>query len=420
MMKQINGTRLIKAQNVFQSHNACLMVIWCCTLGSIPVYAADPLQVRRDEMVAEYITKEGVTNERVLAAMRKVPRHLFCIPVERSKAYLDQALALGFQQTISPPFIVAYMTECIDPQPDDKVLEIGTGSGYQAAVLGEIVKEVYSIEIVEPLGKRAAQTLKSLKYDNVHTLIGDGYKGWPEHAPYDKIIVTCSPESIPQPLVEQLKEGGKIIVPMGERYSQAFYLLEKKDGKMVESKLIPTLFVPMTGTSETNRRVQPDPIHPRIFNGGFEVDSNNDGLVDSWHYQRRTLILSDDPPEGKHYLSFQNDVPGRMCHILQGSSIDGSRIGSVRISMMYRTTEGVQAGPHPTEVPCLYLHLYNGKRQELKCIPTHIFQTTPQWTDLDYNFEIPPDARELIIQIGLNGGTGRLDLDRMTMSSQPR
>src|SRR5581483_9449123 len=149
----------------------------------------------------------------------------------------------GDKQTISPPYIVAYMTELLDPQPDDKVLEIGTGSGYQAAVLSPLVKEVYTIEIVESLGKAAAKRLKDLKYKNVFCKVGDGYLGWPEHAPFDKIIVTCSPENVPKPLVEQLKDGGKMIIPLGERYQQVFHLFEKQNGELKATRLGNTLFV---------------------------------------------------------------------------------------------------------------------------------------------------------------------------------
>ena len=167
------------------------------------------------------------------------------------------ALPIGHGQTISPPFIVAYMTEQLDPQPTDKVLEIGTGSGYQAAVLSGLVKEVYTIEIVDALGRRAAADLKRLKYANVHAKVGDGYQGWPEHAPFDKIIVTCSPENVPPALTEQLKEGGRMIVPVGQRYQQVFHLLKKIDGKLVTEALRPTLFVPMTGEAEQRRQVRP-------------------------------------------------------------------------------------------------------------------------------------------------------------------
>src|SRR5262249_14529648 len=169
-------------------------------------------------MVEVDLAREGITNKAVLDALREVPRHAFVDPLDHHRAYIDQALPIGHKQTISPPFIVAYMTQAIDPQPGDRVLEIGTGSGYQAAVLAHLVRDVHTIEIVEPLGKEAAARLKQLGYANVHVRVGDGYKGWPEAAPFDKILVTCSPEAVPQPLVEQLREGGKMIVPLGQRY----------------------------------------------------------------------------------------------------------------------------------------------------------------------------------------------------------
>ena len=166
------------------------------------------LDAARQRMVQTAIIDAGVQNSRVIDAMRRTPRHEFIPRASRKLAYEDMALPIGEQQTISSPFIVAFMTEAIDPQPTDRVLEIGTGSGYQAAVLSGLVKEVYTIEIVEPLGRTAQRTLEELRYANVHVKIGDGFQGWPEHAPFDKIIVTCSPESVPQPLVDQLQGRG--------------------------------------------------------------------------------------------------------------------------------------------------------------------------------------------------------------------
>ena len=165
------------------------------------------------------VASAGIKSPAILAVMRTVPRHEFVPADVRRYAYLDMALPIGEHQTISPPFVVAYMTQKLDPQPTDKVLEIGTGSGYQAAVLSPLVKDVYTIEIVEPLGERARQTFKRLGYKNVHTKIGDGYQGWAEHAPFDKIIVTCSPEKVPAPLVEQLHEGGRMVIPVGRALS---------------------------------------------------------------------------------------------------------------------------------------------------------------------------------------------------------
>jgi protein-L-isoaspartate(D-aspartate) O-methyltransferase len=283
----------------------------------------DPYFATRIKMVRDVVEADGVTNKAVLKSMRSVPRHLFCRPADRKLAYRDGALPIGFKQTISPPFVVAYMTQTIDPQPTDRVLEIGTGSGYQAAILSGIVKEVYTIEIVPQLGKAAAARLKALGYANVQAMVGDGYKGWPEKAPFDKIIVTCSPEKVPQALIDQLKDGGKLLIPLGERYQQVFHLYEKKDGKLTNKKLIPTLFVPMTGISEERRAVKPDPANPKIVNGSFENAKNKAGRPDNWHYQRKVKLVSGQAPDGKQYVSIVITDPGQRAQMLQGMAIDG-------------------------------------------------------------------------------------------------
>jgi protein-L-isoaspartate(D-aspartate) O-methyltransferase len=194
-----------------------------------------------------------VTNERILTAMRKVPREQFVPEAMRGQSYSDRPLPIGYDQTISQPFVVAFMTEKLQLKSTDRVLEIGTGSGYQAAILGELAAEVYTIEIVEPLGKGAAATLQRLGYKKVHVKIGDGYKGWPEHAPYDAVIVTCAPDHVPQPLVQQIKEGGRIVIPVGPAGGQELYLLEKREGQLKQRAVLPVRFVPMTGEASRPR-----------------------------------------------------------------------------------------------------------------------------------------------------------------------
>ena len=189
----------------------------------------------------------GIHEERVLAAMAKVPREEFVPPDERALSYSDGPLPIGYDQTISQPYIVALMTEQLRPQPHGRVLEIGTGSGYQTAVLAELVAEVYSIEIVAPLARTAEATLQRLGYKNVYVKVGDGYNGWPEHAPFDAIVVTCAPEHVPQPLTDQLKEGGRMIIPVGARLAQELYLFEKRNGQLRERAILPVRFVPMAG-----------------------------------------------------------------------------------------------------------------------------------------------------------------------------
>ncbi len=200
----------------------------------------------RQRMVRTQIQAMGVRDETVLAAMLKVPRHLFVPEAYRPLAYADSPLPIGQGQTISQPYIVAYMTEALGLSPEDRVLEVGTGSGYQAAVLAEIVREVYSIEIIPELGKRAAERLESLGYRNVNVRIGDGYLGWPERAPFDAIIVTAAADKIPEPLVAQLKDGGKLCIPVGPTGSvQSLIRLTKRGQQVERENLLPVRFVPL-------------------------------------------------------------------------------------------------------------------------------------------------------------------------------
>lgn len=385
-----------------------------------PIHAQrDPYREPRNRMVTEYIEREGVKNQKVLTSMRQVPRHEFVSPHDKKDAYLDCALPIGHKQTISPPFVVAYMTQTIDPQPEDRVLEIGTGSGYQAAVLANIVKEVYSIEIVEQLGRTAAERLARLKYANVKTKVGDGYLGWEEHAPFDKIIVTCSPENVPQPLIDQLKEGGRLLVPLGERYHQVFHQFEKKDGKLEEKTLISTMFVPMTGQAEEKREVQPDPLHPSCANGGFEIDKDEDGYADNWHYQRLTKLVEDDVPEGKRCILFESVDHDRVSQALQAMAIDGSKVGSLQVRVRYKT-ENAETGREPYQAASVVVHFYDGNRRQFENATLGPWTGDNDWSVATKTIVVPAKARELIIRIGLNGATGKLWLDELSMTPKNR
>lgn len=365
----------------------------------------------RSAMVDKEIVGAGIKNPRVVEAMRNTPRHEFVPLPLREKAYFDMALPLGHAQTISPPFIVAYMTEQLDPQPEDRVLEIGTGSGYQAAVLSPLVKEVYTIEIVEPLGHRAARDLKRLKYDNVFAKVGDGYEGWPEHAPFDKIIVTCSPEKVPQKLVEQLKEGGRMIIPVGQRYQQVFYLLRKENGELKQEALRPTLFVPMTGEAERQRKVLPNPKRPAVLNGDFEEVAGDPPEPSNWHYQRQlTLADSPAPPSGKQYALFRNAEPGRSAQALQGLAIDGRSVRALRVSASIRGRE-VTAGQTLTQVPVIALIFYDENRATVGDAYLGPWTGTFAWKSVASRVQVPPKAREAIVRIGMFGATGEFGID---------
>ncbi len=380
--------------------------------------AANDFELQRNRMVDEEIVAAGIKDPRVIASMRTTPRHEFVTANLRPQAYYDMAMAIGHGQTISPPFVVAYMTEQLQPKPTDKVLEIGTGSGYQAAVLSPLVKDVYTIEIVKPLGERAARTLKRLDYENVHPKVGDGFQGWPEHAPFDKIIVTCSPEKVPQPLVDQLREGGRIIVPVGERYQQMLYLFEKKNGKLEKLASLPTLFVPMTGAAEQGRIVRPDPQHPQIANGGFEEvlqQSDDDSAPKTkpagWHYQRQMQLKSDaTSPEGKHYVTFRNQELGRGAQALQGFAVDGREVRGIEVSAWVKG-DSLRPGALPYQQPTLGVTFYDENRSEIANRYMRPWQGTFDWRRDTDVFRVPARAREAIIRIGLFGGTGELSLD---------
>ncbi|HFE63463.1 MAG TPA: protein-L-isoaspartate(D-aspartate) O-methyltransferase [Caldithrix sp.] len=206
----------------------------------------------RRAMVANQISRRGVKDQRVLEAMRTVPRHEFVPEYSRTKAYFDEPLPIGFGQTISQPYIVAYMTEQLELTGDERVLEIGTGSGYQAAVLAELADSVFTIEIVPELSQQAQQVLDRLGYRNIQFKIGDGYQGWEEKSPFDAIIVTAAPEEIPQPLIDQLKVGGRLIIPVGD-YFQDLFLVRKTPTGVKKERKLPVRFVPMVGEAEKDQ-----------------------------------------------------------------------------------------------------------------------------------------------------------------------
>jgi protein-L-isoaspartate(D-aspartate) O-methyltransferase len=395
-----------------------------------------------NKLVDDEIAAAGVTNERVLRAMRDTPRHEFVPPNERRLAYLDMALPIGEEQTISPPFVVAYMTQEIDPQPTDRVLEIGTGSGYQAAILSPLVKDVYTIEIVESLGKRAARTLKRLGYKNVFAKVGDGYQGWPEAAPFDKIIVTCSPEKVPQPLVDQLRDGGLMIVPVGERYQQNLYLFRKHGERLESEALKATLFVPMTGQAEARREVLPDPLHPTIANGDFEEVIEGRGLRDEglkqssdsqpstlnpqhsepagWHYQRQ-LTLANDPasaPNGSRFVTFKNEEPGLAAHALQGFAVDGRKVSKLKLDYWVRG-KNIRPGQRPNEWPMILFTFYDDRRAVIDEARVGPFDGTFEWQERSDFVSVPLKARECIFRIGLLGAAGEISFDDFRLTPGP-
>jgi protein-L-isoaspartate(D-aspartate) O-methyltransferase len=372
-------------------------------------------------MVEQHLAREGIQNAEVLESMRTTPRHEFVPRDERRLAYFDMALPIGHGQTISPPYIVAFMTEALDPQPEDRVLEIGTGSGYQAAVLSPLVQDVYTIEIVEPLGQRAAETLRRLGYANVHSRIGDGFAGWAEYAPFDKIIVTCSPEDIPPALVEQLAEGGRMVIPVGERFQQTMYRFTKIEQRLQREPLQTTFFVPMTGAAEEQRQVRPDLSRPVLVHGSFESTQEESDQPAGWYYVREGRVIMDPrAPDGQHVVTFTNDIPGRSAHALQSFGVDGRQVDWLQLSFWVRA-RNVRGGPQLDHRAQLLVNFYGDDRGLLGQAAIGPWLGSFGWRTQTERIRVPAAARLAVVAIGLFGSTGEVAFDAVAVErvSQP-
>jgi protein-L-isoaspartate(D-aspartate) O-methyltransferase len=381
------------------------------------IAADDATRASLDRMVDDDGVATGIKNPRVIASMRSTPRAEFTPPDQRKFAYYDMAVPLGHGQSVSPPFVVAYMTEQLDPQANERVLEIGTGSGYQAAVLSPLVKDVYTIEIKEPLGKQAAETLKRLGYKNVHTRIGDGYKGWPEAAPFDRIIVTCSPESVPQALVDQLREGGRLIVPVGERFAQTLYQFDKVNGKLRAKPLEGTMFVPMTGQAERERKVLPDGTKPVLLGGDFEELSPATGLPDAWYYLRHGKVVEDSTaPSPTHVITFENDVPGRSARVLQAFAVDGRAVSQLDVTLKVRAKK-VKPGADAEQIPRYVVCFFNDERAPIGEAAIGGWTGTFGWREQKGSIRVPPQARMAICWLGMLGATGEISYDDVSFKA---
>ncbi|HQU43963.1 MAG TPA: protein-L-isoaspartate(D-aspartate) O-methyltransferase [Pirellulales bacterium] len=372
----------------------------------------------RDRMVDDVVIGQGVTDSRVIAVMRKVPRHEFMPEKQRDKAYFDMALPIGEGQTISPPFVVASMTEHLDPQPDDKVLEIGTGSGYQAAVLSGLVKDVYTIEIQKPLGVRAEATLRRIGYQNVHCRIGDGYQGWPEAAPFDKIIVTCSPEKIPQPLIDQLADGGRMMIPVGQRFQQVLYLYKKSGGKLEKEAVEATMFVPMTGTAEDLRQVEYDSAHPEMINGSFEKSTVIEGVPDGWYYARQCKLEAvDRAPDGRQILTCRNIEPGKFSQILQAFGVDGRKVRQLEVGLWVRGFDIRPPLTEPDRRPRLIVNYYDQNKAFIKEESLGPWTGTCGWIAARDLVSVPREARIVVLYLGMLGATGEVSFDNVSVKA---
>ncbi|HZZ77168.1 MAG TPA: protein-L-isoaspartate(D-aspartate) O-methyltransferase [Gemmataceae bacterium] len=396
-------------RRIFNRTAAALILLLTFMATRLPAQTPAEFEEWRHTLVDKLLVPSGIKDPRVVKSMRDTPRHEFMPANLRKFAYYDMGLPIGEKQTISSPLIVAQMTQALHPKANDKVLEIGTGSGYQTAVLSPLVKDVYTIEIVESLGKNAKRTLERLGYKNVHAKVGDGYLGWPEFAPFSKIIATCSPEKVPQPLIDQLADGGTLVAPVGERYTQTLYVFTKKKDKLERVALLPTVFVPMTGKAEATREHKPDPANPRLVNGGFEEDPHfvSAGGQPGWYYERQVTRRTDDhAPEGKHFIEFKNTQPNLGAHLIQGFAIDGRKVNKIEVSGWVKT-DNVVAGMQPDQAGFIRIRLFDEQRQQLsKALVIGPFVGTSGWHKVHKTFDVPKEAREGIIGIGLFGATG--------------
>ena len=381
-------------------------------------YGQDDYQARRVALVRDHVKAVGVTNPRVLDSMLTTPRHEFVPDEHRSQAYVDTALPIGFAQTISSPYIVARMTEALDPQATDKVLEIGTGSGYQAAVLSPLVQHVYTIEIVPELGERAKRTLAHLKYDNVHVRTGDGYQGWPEHAPFDKIIVTCSPEDIPKPLVAQLAEGGHLVIPVGERFQQILYRFTKTLGKLQRERVEATFFVPMTGRAEAERSKEGAAATPRIVNGSFE-EAASDGTPRGWYYIRNgKRTLEKTSPAGKWCMEFVREA-AMPAYGLQPIGVNGATTKELNVTF-FSKAERVQTGLLSLQSSQIVVEFYDNNRRRCGEGDVAIRGGSFGWKQYRETIPVPEDATLAMIGVGLFGVNGTIWFDDVRVSAIPR
>lgn len=360
-------------------------------------------------LIEEALPAAGVTDPRVCAAIAATPRHCFVPAEQRAVAYEDLALPIGAGQSISPPSIVAQMTAALAVQPTDRVLEIGTGSGYQAAVLSRLAAEVYSIEIHAPLAERAAQTLQRLGLVNVHVRAGDGYAGWPEAAPFTKIIVTCSPDHVPQPLLDQLADGGQLLIPLGGRFQQSFHRLTKQGDVVTEEVLAATMFVPMTGQAEA-ARTTPDSDSHELFNSSFETTGDADAPA-GWYFLRQARRVElPDAADGAAALVCENEIPGRPAQAQQALKVDGSAQAELELRAWVRGAN-VEPGQSLAERPALVVAFFDAERTSVgeRIIPAPL--GTYDWTEVRETLAAPQAARMAIVWVGLFGATGRAEFD---------
>lgn len=376
------------------------------------------LEARRI-MVNEEIAAQGIENQKLLEAMREVPRELFIPLHKRDLAYLNVAITYGDGNVILPPLVTAHLIEKLDPQKNDKVLVIGAGSGYSTALISRMSREVYAVEIDRAVATTAEETLRSLKYTNVKLRVGDGFEGWKEHAPYQRIIVECSPDSVPRPLVDQLAEEGTLLVPTGSEFDQTMYLCKKVNGELTTLSLWPTLLVPMKGKAEELRSHSGLLRTPSILNGGFEeiVPSTKD-VPTNWAYVRQGNVVEDSScPEGSHALSFVNVTRGVAATAIQAFPVDGKNVSELTLACKIWGKD-IRPGQNRQQLPRMEVRFYDEKLRYVGGDWMGGWNMTFSWVKKDHVFNVPRPAKFAVLRIGLGGATGEIRFDDIRLEYQ--
>lgn len=394
----------------------------------------------------ELVLQDGLENDLVLSAMMRIPREKFLPQNKKSGAYRDVAIPIGCSRMDYSPYITAYCISQLDPAPDDKVLEIGTGCGYASAVLSLLVREVHTVEFHATLSKKANQSLKKIGIKNVYGKIGDGFQGCPEQAPFDKIIVWGAVEDIPESLIDQLKEGGRMVVSVGEKYQQTLYLCRKKNGELKKETLPPTFFTSMPGEAESRRILLADPKNPSILGGDFEHYYGETRLPYGWYHVKNARILQGpDAPNGTNYMRFEVEPEYTIVHdphemedsygeppeqfvpsaektaqIVQSFAIDGKTVSRVKFGVFLRAENIQPLDPQNPPKGTIVLAFYGEDREVLQCVQLASVYGSFNWKPFSTEIPVPRKTLEADLYIGLFQNAGRLDIDAVSLERTRR
>lgn len=356
----------------------------------------------------------------VLSAIMRTARDRFVPASYKKTAFRDLAVPLGRSRYQQAPSLLAYMTEELDVRPDEKVLHIGTGSGYYTAVLSLLAKEVYTVELDETLGNRASQTFEKLAYTNIYTKIADGYDGWEEHAPFDRIVFTCSPETVPEPLVKQLREGGVMIVPLGEPFRQVLYRCKKKGEELQKEFLLPYPFELMEGEAQSRRQTKPDPERPELSNGHFERFHEN-GEPYGWFSMTNAIVREvPDAPEGRHFLklevnSFSSDE-ARFARAEQSFALEGKNVSRLHLEAFLRgdRLETLSARNVRASASMILL-CYDESDRLLQRYDLAPVSGSFDWKAFQCEISVPKKTKKATLILTLSDRTGTLEFDALSV-----